>query len=127
MTDDNNRNDFEQQLTGDIDFDYWMKLNQESPEEFEKQRSLLMEAFIDNADEENKQRARGLLFQIDGVRRRADNPMQSTIELSKMMWDKALEQTEVLNNGVPAPDTLPKAKVLDFRGRDNDVNPEIEP
>ncbi len=69
------------------DFDVWMKLARNNPEQFEELRHEAIEDFIASVPEERKIHLRRLQWRIDRVRERAANPMAATIAISRMMWD----------------------------------------
>lgn len=69
------------------DFDEWMELAKNNPEEFEAERIRKIEAFLSKVPEEKLQRLRGLQWQIDQTRKLAHTPMASCIAISNMMWE----------------------------------------
>jgi hypothetical protein len=88
------------------DFDTLVKLAKESPEQFEALRDILNQELIESAPESQRTRLRGLLFQIDGKRRTASNPMQSCVSIFEMMQDSLLKLHNSLNEvaGYPGPE-----------------------
>lgn len=71
------------------DFDEWMDLAKNNPDEFEAKRLRKIEAFLSKVPEEKLQRLRGLQWQIDQTRKLAHTPMASCIAISNMMWESA--------------------------------------
>ena len=67
----------------DFDFKEWVELK-DDPEAFEKKRAEWIEAHIQSAPLAHQQRLRGLQFEIEGIRKKAKNPYQSTINISKL-------------------------------------------
>lgn len=106
-------------------FDEMKTMAQEQPEALEDLRIRLTEEVIEKASEASKRRLRGLVFVIEAERRRARNPLQACIRLSKLMLDSAVELQASLNQlkcneraRAPTSTTQPSARVLTFqRGR----------
>lgn len=73
-------------LNSAIDFDTWANLAQENPEAFEQQRLAVIEHAIQNAPAQHQQRLRALQWRVDQERRRAKNPLNACIKISRMMW-----------------------------------------
>jgi hypothetical protein len=108
------------------DFDEWAALAKSDPAAFEAKRRAAIEALIDSAPEQHRQRLRGLQFRVDMERQRASNPLSATIRISNMMWSAFGDLREALDqvvNGRPAgaegSDTGPvqSAEVLPFAQR----------
>lgn len=72
--------------TYDFNFDYWMNLNKENPDDFEIERRKLIEKHIENSHF-SKRRLEGIQFRIDLERGRSQSPMGSCIKLSRLMMD----------------------------------------
>lgn len=70
----------------DFDFDAWVKLARENPEEFERQRQATLRASIESAPAEHRKRLEGLQFQIDMERQRSGSALGACIKLNSMMW-----------------------------------------
>lgn len=89
----------------------------ERPEELEDLRIRMTEEILRNAPEDRQRRLKGLVFNIDMVRRRAKNPMQACIKLSQMMMDSTLELREALcmSSPPPAPVQIQNAEVVPLR------------
>ena len=85
-------------LSEGFDFDYWMNLYQDDPEQFEINRAKLMDALLEQSPEDRKHRNEGLLFQIDGIRRTTKTPIKSCMEISSLMWDSLLRLNNSFNN-----------------------------
>ncbi|MEM7207540.1 MAG: DUF3135 domain-containing protein [Pseudomonadota bacterium] len=112
----------------EIDFDKLMKLYQDDPEAFEQQRLAMIEETIAAAPEAHQRRMKGLQFQIDMERRRADTPLRACMRISSMMWEKFDAMRDELNalsnieNSVPTEASQQKARatkadVLEFQSR----------
>ena len=69
-----------------LDFEAWMSLWQDSPENFESCRTKRIAAYINSVPEKHRERLRCLQWRIDKVRERAANPLAATIAISEMMW-----------------------------------------
>jgi len=69
----------------DVNFNLneWFKLAEEDIEAFEVEREKLLKAFIESGC--NKRQLNGLQFRINMERRRAKNPLDACIRISKMM------------------------------------------
>ena len=85
-------------LSAEFDFDYWKDLYEQDPENFEKNRTKLMEALVESTPEERRHRAEGLLFRIDAVRRNMNTPMKNCIEISNMMWGSFYKLNDALHD-----------------------------
>ena len=68
-------------------FDELKKLAEQDPERLEEMRKQWVEKTIDEAPEQYQRRLRGLQFQIDMEREKAQNPVSACIRVSKMMHD----------------------------------------
>ncbi len=103
-------------------FDFWAKLARNDPAAFETARRLMIDSMIESAPERNRQRLRGLQWQIDRVRERAANPMSACVRLSNMMWEKILGEDGLVDHVLelseqptrPRPEREP-GRVLPFR------------
>ncbi len=69
-----------------LDFETWMALWRDSPENFESCRAKRIAAYINSVPEKHRERLRCLQWRIDKVRERAANPLAATIAISEMMW-----------------------------------------
>jgi len=78
-------------------FDELRKMAENNPEQLEQLRQQMVEEAINNAPESYQRRLRGLQFQVDMERRRAKNPMDSCIRISKMMHDHLYQMRETIN------------------------------
>lgn len=67
-----------------FDFDYWKELAQVSPEEFERQRRIALDAHIQKVE---NQRLVALQNRIDLERVRARTPLKSYLRLSSIMYE----------------------------------------
>lgn len=74
----------------EIDFDTWAELAQNDPKGFETLRLKTIEAAIEKAPVENRERLRRLQWRIDQERRLARTPMGACIRISRMMWRNVL-------------------------------------
>ncbi len=74
-----------------FDFNEWKSLSEQDPAAFEKKRQDWNKRFIESAPIQYQRRLKGLIFQIDVTRERAKNPMQSCLEISKMMWRSTVD------------------------------------
>ena len=102
----------------DFDFDRWRDLAQQSPEEFERQRRVIVEQLIEDCND--TRRLRGLQSRIDLERARTRTPMKSCLRLSSLMWDRFLDFNEVLNDWMLArermePPVTAGAEIIPFR------------
>jgi len=79
----------------ELNFEYWVDLYRDTPEEFEKQRSLIMDTVLEQMPERYRKRSEGLLFKIDAARRNPETPMKNCIEISKMMWESMSELNKI--------------------------------
>lgn len=80
------------------DFNTLKAMAQNDPEGLEQLRRDQIEALIQSAPEGLRPRLRGLQFQIDSQRRLAKNPLQSCIQISRMMHDSFHQLREKLHD-----------------------------
>lgn len=108
-----------------FDFDKWKTLHETDPQKFEATRRLYMEKVIEAASARNKRRMRGLVFQVDAIRERSNNPIKSCVDITSMMWDSFYQLHNLLNQfefemNYPVKDIDPPrrtARLLEFRRR----------
>jgi len=79
------------------DFDQLRTLAERQPEALESLRTELINAVINQANGETKQRLRGLQFQIDAQRQLHKNPLGACIKISRMMTESFHEMIDRLN------------------------------
>ena len=72
----------------DFDVDEWQRLAREDPAEFERRRQAAIDSLIDQAPLEMRERLWALQSRIDLERRRAKTPLEATIRLQTMMWER---------------------------------------
>ncbi len=77
-----------------LDFDEWMNLAKNDPEEFEAKRLRKIETFFNGVPAERQQRLKGLQWQVDQARKLAHSPMASCIAISTMMLDSVSRLSE---------------------------------
>jgi len=99
-------------------FERMLDMAKNNPEALERLRLDMVRDAINAAPESYRQRLHGLQFQIDGQRLVSKNPMQSCIEISKMMHD-SLQQLKTFIDGhtgdKPLPTGQPEAaRILNF-------------
>jgi hypothetical protein len=78
-----------------FNFDAWAVLARMAPDEFERQRRVVVESQISNSG--NVRRLRGLQCRIDLERIRAHTPLKSCLRLSTLMWDAFVDLNHSLN------------------------------
>ncbi len=108
----------EEKQTSDFDFDEWSKMAQQDPEKFEVMRQQLIDDLIEKTPDHFKQRIVGLQWQIDQIRKQANNPMAACLKISQQMWNtivgekgllNALQEPETISN---TPKNEPSGKIL---------------
>lgn len=102
-----------------MDFEGWRRLAQDDPEGFERRRRAAIDAAIDQAPCEQRERLRRLQWRIDQVRRRAPSPLAACVSLSNMMWERICGKhglLQVLDEGIPPPSR--RARVVALRPRE---------
>jgi len=104
----------------DFDFDLWSQMARQDPEKFEIMRQQLINDLIEQAPSHFKQRMIGLQWQVDQVRKQANNPMAACLQISQKMWNNVLGDKGLLN-ALQEPKTLLNtlkkehtAKILSF-------------
>ena len=80
------------------DFDTLRYLAEHSPEEVERILRANIAQIFENAPAKHLRRLKGLQFQIDAQRQLSKNPMDSCVQISRMMHDSFIELNTVLNN-----------------------------
>ncbi len=76
-----------QSLNWFFDFEAWACLARERPDDFEKERKALIEAYIDGSPAKTQQRLRSLQWRIDMERRRAPDSLTACVRIYHMMWE----------------------------------------
>lgn len=71
----------------EFDFDHWVKVAEQDPEKFEEMRASLINDFMEQSPEQFRKRLEGLQWQIDQVRNKSSNPMESCLAISNKMWE----------------------------------------
>ena len=74
----------------EIDFDTWSEVARSDPDAFEQMRLAAIQAVIDGAPPENRERLRRLQWRIDQERRLAHTPLNACLRISRMMWRNVL-------------------------------------
>lgn len=97
----------------EFDFDAWVRLARENPEEFERRRSEILQASIDSAPVEHRKRLEGLQFQINMERQRAGTALGACVKLNSMMWAgffRLRRELSGLTDGKPTDAAEPSAR-----------------
>jgi len=101
-----------------FDVDEWQRLAREDPGEFERRRQAAIQSLIEQAPAELRERLLALQCRIDLERRRAKTPMEATVRLYAMMWerfDRLRETLMALTGRAPdAPLHRASARILPF-------------
>ena len=108
--------------TDSFDFEYWRKLASTDPKAFEKKRLDFLERLIaDLPCEERKKRMRSLQWRVDMERRRAKNPVDSTLRIYRMMWDSVTRNQDELQKLISMLEGKPekKSKIVDEEQKGN--------
>ena len=82
----------------EYDFDMWTQLAQDDPEEFERQRRIVIETAINTAPATMHQRLRGLQWRIDVEIERSNNPVESCVKINRMMMEKVYSKGGLLES-----------------------------
>ncbi len=82
----------------EYDFDKWMQLARDEPEEFERQRRIAIETAINAAPATMHQRLRGLQWRIDVEIERSNNPIECCVKISRMMIEKVYSKGGLLES-----------------------------
>lgn len=92
-----------------FDFDKWMRLYQEDPEAFERERRGVIDAFLDSVPQERREELLKLQWRVDAERRRHRSATGSMVAIQRMMFtelsrlSKSLEVLQALLRGGPTP------------------------
>ena len=70
-----------------MDFEQWMDLAMNDPEQFERMRRAAIVGFLASIPSEKRLHLQRLQWRVDRVRERCATPMAATIAISEMMWD----------------------------------------
>lgn len=109
------------------DWEQWVKLYRENPEEFERERLAAIEELIMSQPVFIRHRSRQLQWRIDAVRRRAPNSLSSCIRVYDMMIESVYGPgglLEVINGSGSEPLARPRLRsgktglCLKLNGRD---------
>ena len=95
-----------------FEFQEWASLAQSAPDDFERQRRELIQAFLEESNDEQRRLGANLQREIDYEIRRAGNPQQALAAISKMMWsqlDFLCEELEALSQSMRELDTVTNA------------------
>ena len=103
----------------DFDVDEWQRLAREDPNGFEEQRQAAIDSLIEQAPPELRERLWALQSRIDLERRRAKTPLEATLRLQSMMWERFGQLRETLlalTGQAPAPSRVrgTGARILPF-------------
>jgi len=106
----------------EFDVDEWQRLAREDPREFERRRRAAIESLIAQAPPELRDRLRALQCRIDLERRRAKTPLDATVRLQSMMWERFGQLRQALmaltGDALAGPSPRATARVLPFNRRD---------
>jgi hypothetical protein len=81
-----------------MSFDAWVELASTDPEQFEQQRSKVLQEAINRARHPHqRQRLQGLQWKIDMIRQNAKTPMAACVRMYDMMWDSVLGDNGMLH------------------------------
>lgn len=86
----------EKEKIPDFDFDQWSMIAREEPEKFEAMRQDMINQLIAQAPDHLKPRMTGLQWQVDQIRKQADNPMAACLQISQKMWNNVLGEKGLL-------------------------------
>lgn len=95
------------------DWEQWVKLYRENPEEFERERLAAIEGLIMRQPVSIRHRSRQLQWRIDAVRRRAPNSLSSCIRIYDMMIESVYGPgglLEVINGSGSEPLVRPRLR-----------------
>lgn len=81
----------------DFDFDLWMQMAKQDPHQFELMRQQVINDLIAQAPPHLKMRMEGLQWQVDQIRKQADNPMMACLQISQKMWKNVLGEKGLLH------------------------------
>lgn len=70
-----------------MDFERWVDLAMNNPEQFELMRRAAINEFLQSVPAERRLHLQRLQWRVDRVRERCTTPMAATIAISEMMWD----------------------------------------
>ncbi|HZP87763.1 MAG TPA: DUF3135 domain-containing protein [Burkholderiales bacterium] len=112
-----------------FDVDRWLRLAQESPEEFERSRLAAIEETIASAPAHMQNRLRGLQFRIEMERRRSRSALGCALQIQRMMWERfadlrlalkdllATQEAPPTRREAGASTPIPVARVIEFPKR----------
>ncbi len=91
-------------------FDQWQQLHQKNPDLYEQYRQQLLLELINQAPKQQRARLKGLLFTMDGEKRRSASLYAEQVRYYALMMDSLAE----LNSKISA--------LLDFKQQLSDTN-----
>ena len=102
------------------DFDTLVLLAKEDPEAFEQLREEQVNRVIQQSPDHLRRRLQGLQFQVDAKRQIATTPMQTCVEISRMMHESFEDLRCVLNQHIYGEPILEEAsdqtaQILSFK------------
>ena len=84
--------------SADFAFETWERLARHDPDQFEAKRLEAIERLISTAPESKQQRLRGLQWQVDQTRARAESPLAACVRVSALMWETVAGENGLLEN-----------------------------
>ena len=94
-----------------FDFDDWMTLASNAPEEFDRRRQVEVEKLIYD-DNVNVRQLQGLQFRIDMECIRASTPLKRCLRISELMWSQFFDFREAMNDTFLTPNPMRKYSSL---------------
>ena len=114
-----------------FEFEDWANLYKTDPEAFEMRRGAALEAYIQQAPEENRQRLEQTLFRIEMARKTSKSPLQAAINASKLMWESygklrdQVEEVAVEVKSYQGSVDQFKTNTLKLVGKENTIQPVL--
>ena len=105
-------------INRNFDIDLWIKLALENPFKFETQRHQWLEDSIEMADDVQKPRLRGILWEINMDIEIAKNKLNSCRSIARRLVDHLEQFKELLSGNMPFINQHP-ARILPFMPRSN--------
>ena len=93
-----NKTDAPKWIDNDFDFDDWAKLAENNPQEFEKQRQLMISRLIESAPGRLHQRLECLQWRVDMEIRRSKSSLDACARIYTMMMDSLDSLKELIES-----------------------------
>lgn len=96
----------------EYDFDEWSHIAKTNPEQFELMRQQLINDLLAQVPDHLKQRIKRQQWQIDQIRKQANNPLAACIQISQKMWNSVYGENGLLT-ALEEPEKVLQSQIKD--------------